>query len=233
MATILAHMPRRQRVRTAGLIFHVMNRGVKRAVLFENNDDYFAIEDLIAEASRRFGVRIFCYCIMPNHWHLVACVDADGELSRFMHWLTGLHARRWHEAHGNVGTGAVYQGRFKAIPVQCDEHFLRACRYVEANPVRASLVTTAVDWRRLRHYDSDFLVEWPVLRPAGWVADLDAAAEEETADIRRFINRSAPFGGERWVRTTAEKLGLDKSLRRGRPRNPLYFPESLKLTTFE
>ncbi len=91
-------------------------------------------------------VAVFAYCLMPNHWHLVASPTAPGALSIFMHRLTTTHARLWHRARGSAGEGAVYQGRFSAIPIQCDRHFLIVCRYVERNALRASLVSRAEDW---------------------------------------------------------------------------------------
>jgi len=63
-----------------------------------------------------------------------------------MHWVTTVHARRWAIAHDAVGRGAVYQSRFKAIPIQSGEHLLTAWRYIERNPLRASLVTRAEQW---------------------------------------------------------------------------------------
>jgi putative transposase len=48
--------------------------------------------------------------------------------------------------HETRGTGPVYQGRFKALPIETNRHFITVCRYVERNAVRAGLVTRARDW---------------------------------------------------------------------------------------
>jgi putative transposase len=92
-------------------------------------------------------MRLLSYCLMPNHWHLVLWPRADGELSDFGHWLTLTHTQRWHAHYHNVGTGHLYQGRFKSFPVARDEHFLQLCRYVERNPLRAGLVRRAEAWQ--------------------------------------------------------------------------------------
>ena len=92
-------------------------------------------------------MRILAYTIMPNHWHLVLWPEGDDDLSNFMHWLTLAHTQRWHKAHGSVGTGPIYQGRFKSFPVETDDHFWSVCRYVERNPLRANLVSLAQNWR--------------------------------------------------------------------------------------
>ena len=55
--------------------------------------------------------------------------------------------RPWHAHYQTSGTGHLYQGRFKAFPVQTDEHFDTVLRYVERNALRAGLVDRAEDWR--------------------------------------------------------------------------------------
>jgi len=129
-----AVMPRRPRVSTAGMTFHVMNRAARRLPLFECSADYSAFERILFDAIARGDVSLFAYCLMPNHWHLLLSPRVDGSLSRFMHWLTTTHARRWEIVRHSDGQGAVYQGRFRAVPITSDEHFLCACRYVERNP---------------------------------------------------------------------------------------------------
>src|SRR6266850_1096513 len=92
-------------------------------------------------------MRVLAYCVMPNHWHLVLWPRADGDFSHYVGWLTLTHTQRWHAYQHTVGTGHLYQGRFKSFPVQTDEHVLTVCRYVERNPVRAGLVPQAEHWR--------------------------------------------------------------------------------------
>src|SRR5262249_42875763 len=124
-------------------------------------------------------VFLLAYCAMPNHWHLVVRCSGDTDLPRFMHWLTMKHAHCWHVQHGTSGTGPVYQGRYKAIRIESDEHFLIACRYVERNPLAASLVTKVEDWRwsslwRRTHLCSDgYLQDWPVPVPADWIKSIN------------------------------------------------------------
>src|SRR5687768_12060974 len=120
-------MPFRRQLGTAGLIFHVLNRSAKRAELFSRPSHYREFENLIIEARRQMEISLLAYCLMPNHWHLVLWPDRDGLLSKFMQLVTFTHAMRWNASRGISGAGAVYQGRYKAIPVQHDRHFLRLC----------------------------------------------------------------------------------------------------------
>jgi putative transposase len=218
-----AVMPRRPRAATAGLIFHVVNRSAKRALLFESPNDYAAFEHVLAAAIARSDVALFAYCVMPNHWHLLLSPHIDGALSRCMHWLTTTHSRRWQTVRGLDGQGAVYQGRFKSIPVGCDEHFLWVCRYVERNALRASLVNRAEDWpwsslaRRHQHPSTSWLSQWPVPRPRDW-SDIVNRPQTE-AELQAFniaVAKNAPFGRDEWKRSTMARMGVLPA-RRGRP----------------
>src|SRR5262249_40711469 len=117
-------MPRRLRFATAGFVYHVLNRAVARAALFETPRDYEAFETVLLEAKEWRPVRLLGWCVMPNHWHLLLWPQRDGDLSEFLRWLSVTHSRRWHCRHGTVGTGSLYQGRFKSFPAQEDEHLL-------------------------------------------------------------------------------------------------------------
>lgn len=113
-------MPRKPRLSLGGHFYHVLNRAAKKGLPFKTADDYSAFEALLADAKGRTPMRILAYCLMPSHWHLLLWPYADGDLQKFTQWLTSTHARRWNLSHHSVGRGAVYQSRFKSIPVQGD-----------------------------------------------------------------------------------------------------------------
>src|SRR2546428_13939206 len=129
-------MPRRKRVATGGLVFHVLNRAVARDKIFWKPRYYEAFQAVLQEVHDWVPMRLLAYCVMPNHWHLVLWPRGEGDLSRFMSWLTLTHSQRWHAFHQSVGTGHLYQGRFKSFVVQADDHLLTVCRYVERNALR-------------------------------------------------------------------------------------------------
>ena len=140
-------MPRAPRADEAGGLYHALNRGNSRARIFRKEADYDAFERFLAEAPTRYAVELFCDQLMPNHWHMVLRPTQDGEMSRYLRWVTAMHTMRHHAHYHTSGTGHVYQGRFKSFPVQDDSHFLTVCRYVERNALRAELVQRAEDWR--------------------------------------------------------------------------------------
>ena len=218
-------MPRRCIAGSAGVVFHVLNRGVRKARLFETDLDYRAFLAIVSAALERYSVEIFAYCVMPNHFHFVIAPRRDGQLSAFMQWMTVTHSKRWHQWRGTNGTGHVYQGRFKAFPIQHDLHFLQVCRYVERNALRAGLVRTAEAWPWSSAYQRCFdcpwvpLTPWRIARPVEWLALLNSD-DPHTETIRTCVTRSRPFGSPDWAGHIAGTLSIAKSLRGiGRPRN--------------
>ena len=143
-----------------------------------------------------------------------------------MRWLTVTHAKRWHTHYHSSGSGALYQGRFKSFPIQEDGHFLTVCRYVERNALRANLVERAEEWRwcslwhRVQGSNVVSLDAWPVRPGKDWVTQVNRAeTEAELKAVRRSVVRGTPFGEGAWVQRTAQRLGLDSTLRaRGRPK---------------
>jgi putative transposase len=174
---------------------------------------------------------------MSNHWHLVLWPEKDGQLSEFMRLLTVTHTQRWHAHHHTAGTGHLYQGRFKAFPIQGarasepGRALRNVCRYVERNPLRAKLVTQADAWqwsglwRRLHGTSEEkkLLADWPQGVYPGdksWLERLSTPqSPAEEAALATSIQRGRPFGAPDWIAQTARRLGLQHTLRNpGRPR---------------
>jgi putative transposase len=195
--------------------------------LFEKDDDYDAFERVLAQALVEQPMRLLAYSLLPNHWHFVVWPRQEGELTAFLRWLTHAHTQRWHAHYHTAGTGHLYQGRFRAFPIQEDEHLYTVLRYVERNPLRAGLVPRAEAWRwgslwRRQHADVQpalALHAWPIPEPADWVKRINQPqTEAELETLRRSVARGCPFGTPAWQQRTARRLGLEYTLRpRGRP----------------
>ena len=230
-------MPRKTRTLFGGFCYHIINRGNGRAQVFHGEADYREFVKLMAAAAGerlapRLAPRLLAYCLMPNHVHLVLWPREDGEVSRWMQWLMTAQVRRHHRRHGS--DGHLWQGRFKAFPIQRDEHLLSVLRYVERNPLRAKLVAHAEDWPwsslgtanaagadagRFDEVLAPPLHAGPLPRPANWSEWVNEAEPPgQLAALRHSVNRGTPWGGADWARRTAARLGIESSLHpRGRP----------------
>ncbi|MCS7467067.1 transposase [Stieleria sp. ICT_E10.1] len=221
-------MGRPKRADEAGGVYHMLNRANRRDEIFHKEADYVAFEEILRQAVERSKIKLYSYCVMPNHWHLVVSPEVDGEMGRFGQWLCLTHTQRYHAHYESTGEGHLYQGRFKSFPVQCDEHFLTLCRYVERNPLSGNLCQHAEQWRwsslwRWRHGSSQeksLLASWPIPRKSGWTQWVSMEfSEKERQQLHWCIKRGVPFGDETWVESTARRLDLESTMRpRGRPR---------------
>jgi len=217
-------MPRTARAAVGGVCYHVLNRGNGRARVFHNDDDYRAFLDLLAQAAERIRMRVPAFCLMPNHFHLLLWPRHDRDLSRFMQWLLTSHVRRHHRNRRTAGH--VWQGRFKAFPIQQDAHFLTVCRYIERNPLRAGLVHRAERWpwsslgiATLR--DAPTIPRTaPIDRPRQWTARVNRPeSPAELKALRHCIFRGTPYGAPAWTARIADRLDLQSTLNpRGRPK---------------
>ena len=196
-------MGRAPRVDQADLVYHVLNRANNRAQIFHSEVDYRDFEYLLTEMCETFSMRILAYVIMPNHWHMLLYPSLDGSLSKAMQWLGTSHVRRHHSRFETIGGGHLYQGRYKSFLVENDSYLLTVLKYIERNPVRASLVKAPDAWRWGSAYrrlhgtakERALLAESPVPLPSDyreWIKYPDPAEEQEK--IRDLIRRGEAYG---------------------------------------
>ncbi len=221
-------MPRLARVDVGNEIYHVINRANGRLQVFNTPEDYRLFEKLMEEAKELTDMRIYAYEIMPNHWHLVLSPRNDGDLGLFMHHLTNKHTRQVHTLTGTVGSGHLYQGRYKSFLVDSENYLLAVIKYVERNAVRAKLARLCEDWRwgsawRRIHgtvLQKKLLDTLPVQLPDKYLTWINTAeSPEEIETIRRSVNKGVPYGRQRWVDAMVATYHMETTLRgAGRPK---------------
>lgn len=136
-------MARPLRIPVAGGIYHLLARGNDRGQIFADDADRSEFLAIAAEVLGRFGWRCLTYCLMGNHYHLVALTPEEN-LSRGMRQLNGVYAQRYNRRHRRGGH--LFGGRFHAVLVERDTHLLELARYVALNPVRAGLCARPEGW---------------------------------------------------------------------------------------
>jgi putative transposase len=220
-------MPRQARIAPDGLIHHVMNRGDHRETIFHKAADFQAFLGLMSEAGRRIAMRILAYCIMRNHFHFVLWPYEGVDLSAYMQVLMNLHISRYLRHYPPSSPGHIYQGRYTNSLVQDGPSLLTVMRYVEANALKANLVTRAEHymWSSASPHASDpgrpALSDGPAPKPPDWLGFINAPQRgEEIEKMQRAMWRGAPVGDEAWRNRMVKAYGLDHTIRdRGRPRS--------------
>jgi len=114
-----------------------MNRGRRGESIFESDKDRQLFLALLKESAELWDVRVSAYCLMANHYHILAQTP-QGNLSRFMRHLNGVYTQRYNKLHGY--DGPLFRGRFKSILVEEDNYLLELVRYIHCNPLRAAIV---------------------------------------------------------------------------------------------
>jgi putative transposase len=223
-------MPRAGRLVITGYPHHVIQRGHNRQEVFTSEEGCRYYLDNLREWKERLGCRLYAYCLMTNHVHLVLDPGAEGEnLSLLMKRVAGRQTRFVNCREKRSGT--LWEGRFRSSPISTDDYLLACCRYVELNPLRAGIVAdpAAYRWSSYVGKVGGERVDWLDLDPAylglGASAEereacyrrwtLDAVDEEELELMRRSIQRGGLTGGSRFVDEVATLLG-----KRIEPRGP-------------
>jgi putative transposase len=125
-------MARPQRIEYEGAVYHVTTRGNERRAIFLDDADRLRFLRVLGESVGSFDVRLYLFCLMPNHIHLVA-ETPRGNLSRFMHRLETAYTVYFNRRHRRGGH--LMQGRYGACLIERDAYLLRLSRYVHLNPV--------------------------------------------------------------------------------------------------
>ena len=215
-------MGRATRTDIGNYSYHVINRANARLPIFFEEDDYLLFEKVLIEAKEKYDMRILSYILMPNHFHLVLCPKEDGDLGKFMQWLTLTHTQRWHQSKQTKGTGHLYQGRYKSFLIQDDIHLLSVIQYVERNALRAKLVRKAQNWKfsslwRLMEGNVEqkkLLSVWPIDRPKDYLAFVNRIqSKDEEESIRLSVIKGKPYGNEDWSTETIKKFKLEVTIR--------------------
>jgi REP element-mobilizing transposase RayT len=152
------------------LLYHVIVRGNHRQRTFLTERDYRAYLERVARYRKRDEVRVYGYCLMPNHVHLLL-ESSRVPLSRFMQGLQQSYTQYFNRVHHKVGH--LFQGRYKAILCEKEEYLLELVRYIHLNPVRSKLVHKPEEYRYSGHRiylegkGTEVMEPGPVLRLLG------------------------------------------------------------------
>lgn len=192
-------MGNRRRVVEPNGIFHIVNRGNDKKVIFPEPVDYASFLVLLREARERYEVELYAYCLMPNHFHLLARVASLAAIAAYMHFVQRAHACDLRACDRTRGHGHIFQRRYWSKPVVGDGYLMTVMKYVEANPVRAGLVDSAAKWEWSSMWDRvtgerDILHPSPLWLPDDWPTIVTVPLQRiDIEQIRRPLKRGRPI----------------------------------------
>lgn len=216
-------MPRIARVVVPDVPHHVTQRGNRREPIFFRPGDQALYRRLLAEQTRRRGVEVWAYCLMPNHVHLILTPSDEVGLGLA---VGEAHRRYTSFVNARAGwTGHLFQARFASVPMD-EAHLIAAARYVTMNPVRARLAARAEDWpwssarAHIAGADDGLVTVRPLLQRTGnftvFLADGEDADASQT--IRAAETTGRPLGDANFIKGLERTLG--RKLTRGPPGPP-------------
>jgi len=159
-----------------GYFYHIYNRGVDKRNIFIDESDYFRFLEILyffnnSEATDYFHskyrgggpssteelVGILCYCLMPNHFHLILTPLVENGIQKFMRKVGTGYAMYFNEKYKR--TGSLFENRYKAILIDSDSYFLHLTRYIHLNPVKLlypDWKERKVKWGKIEKFLKDY-----------------------------------------------------------------------------
>jgi putative transposase len=163
-------------------IYHVYNRGVEKRIIFKSPTDYtraiytmwyyrylkpelrFSYFNNLSRLEKQLylnklqnlslKVEILCYCLMPNHFHMLLRQKSDTGIKSFMSAFSNSFARFFNTKYHRVGP--LFQSEFKALRIEDDEQLIHLSRYIHINPATSFLVEQnnieSYRWSSLQEY---------------------------------------------------------------------------------
>jgi putative transposase len=192
-------MARNARAVAVGYPHHITQRGNNREPVFLDDQDRLIYTDLLRHYTQKFRVDIWSYCLMPNHVNLFAVPQESGALALGVGRTNQVYTRYVNRKY--LRSGRVWQNHFYSCIVDSDDYLWSVARYIENNPVKAGLVSTAAEylWSSARFHLEGCAD--PLLSCPDWLV------EDERNDYRQYI-----LAADEAMRKT-----IDQATRSGRP----------------
>ncbi len=226
-------MPRSARIILPHTPHHIVQRGHNRQAVFTSDDDYNYYRENLIVFKQEFGCKIYAYCLMTNHVHLIVDPGSNPEsLALLMKRVAGRQTRYINKLENR--SGSLWEGRYKSSIISSKEYLPACCRYIELNPLRAGMVIDPAQYQwssyRTKVFGKrDMVVDLPQFYPSlgGTEQERQTAykkyvfgtvPEYEIKLIREALQRGQLTGSDRFRGEIEKKFGIRISNKKqGRP----------------
>lgn len=138
------NMPRGSRLLISNVCYHIIQRGNQKQNIFLEDADFEKYLEILLHYKRKYYFKLYAYCLMPNHIHLIAEVNKVNDLAKIMQGIALTYTLWFNKKYGKVGH--LWQGRFKNMIIQKDRYLIDCLNYIEYNPLRAKLTSSPIDY---------------------------------------------------------------------------------------
>jgi putative transposase len=204
-------MPRKPRLRVAGIPFHLIQRGNNRAACFFRDEDYARYLGYLRQLTVQHGVAVHAYVLMTNHAHLLMTPREPDGVGLVMKFLGQLYVQHINRTYRRSGT--LWEGRFRSCLVDSEGYLLYCHRYIECNPVRAHMVEHPGDYPWSSYRANAQGTPSSLLSPHASVLALGRTAQERHAAYRELFREDLPPDVMHKIRDTTNggfALGSDR-----------------------
>jgi putative transposase len=137
-------MPRIGRIYVEDGVFHILARGNNKQTIFHDDIDFYCFKKILKDLKKDYPFKLYHYCLMPNHIHLLLETNRGTQLSEMMKRLNLSYYHYYRKKYGYVGH--LWQGRFKSLLVEKEKYLMACGLYIERNPLRANIVSQPDDY---------------------------------------------------------------------------------------
>ena len=186
-------MARPLRIEYPGAFYHVINRGLERREIFRHPKDYEYFFGLLEHVYEKYGIIVYAYCLMSNHYHLYLQTP-QGNLSKAMRQLDGNHTQKFNKSYKRVGP--LFQGRYKAVLIDADSYSLQLTKYIHLNPVKAKIVQKPEDYEYSSYSSYIGKAKIPTFLNTKWL--LSQYAKSKGKAVKELKKHTLKAGEEDW-----------------------------------
>ncbi len=139
-------MPRVARIYTDEGIFHIMTRGNNKQWIFKDKEDLNRYKEILKEVKEDQPFKIYHYCLMSNHVHMLIETNEQTKLSKLMKRINLKYYNYYKKKYGYVGH--FWQDRYKSLLIEAESYLLSCGIYIERNPLRAKMTKSLSEYKQ-------------------------------------------------------------------------------------
>ena len=128
----------------AGMYYHIYNRGMSKSPIFREEANYLFVLEKVKEYIKANHLSMIAYCLEPNHYHFLTRQDGEEPAGNLPQFVFNSYTKAYNKRYQHSGT--LFEGRFRAKPIQTKSYLLHLCRYIHGNPVKDGLVADPAQW---------------------------------------------------------------------------------------